>query len=155
MGTPPTVTTLVSDTAETSITCCYCSRPHFSTMLSLTLKQGSKFSIRVVNVFRVYARAIKVATAALPTNVALVVVVTIQVPHQPDNDCPPVSQPSTTSSLNPNAPEFSPPSSNSLYINVSQAVLLQTALVEVYNPANPSFVRRMRVCWTMGANVRT
>ena len=57
-----------------------------------------------------------------------------------------------TSSLNPSAPEFDPNSSNpSLYIDANQAVLLQTALAEVYNPANPSLARRVRIVLDNGS----
>lgn len=58
----------------------------------------------------------------------------------------------TTSSLNPSAPEFNPTSSKlSLYIDTSQAVLLQTALAEIYNPANLSVVRRVRIILDNGS----
>ena len=79
-------------------------------------------------------------------------------PRRQDNDRPTTLQPptsptiETTSSLNPSAPEFNP---NSLYIDASQAVLLQTALAEVYNPANPSLQRRVRVVLDNGSQLRT
>ena len=65
----------------------------------------------------------------------------------PDMNPPPAASTiQTTSSLNPSAPEFDPNSSNpSLYIDANQAVLLQTALAEVYNPANSSLAQRVRI----------
>ena len=71
-------------------------------------------------------------------------------PNQPSNTStqPPATQgslltvqnPSTpTTLLNPTAPTFtSTPTSTSLYVGSSKAMLLQTALAEVYNLDNPS-----------------
>ena len=53
---------------------------------------------------------------------------------------------STVPALNPQAPAFiSPPTSTSLYLACSRAVLLQTAMAEVYNPIDSSSTQKLRV----------
>ena len=79
-------------------------------------------------------------------------VITTLVFVNPEDNDPPTTQPfavrtttiETTIGLNASAPEFYSTSSKlSLYIDTSQAVLLQTALAEIYNPTNPSLVQRV------------
>ena len=58
----------------------------------------------------------------------------------------------TVAALNPSAPVFqSPPTSTSLYVDSSKAILLQTALVEAYNPDNPSLTVKLRVIMDSGS----
>ena len=59
---------------------------------------------------------------------------------------------STAPALNPQAPAFiSPPTSTSLYLACSRAVLLQTAMAEVYNPIDPSSTQKLRVILDNGS----
>lgn len=75
----------------------------------------------------------------------------------PVNPNPPTvavsNNPMTTGSiLNPTAPVFTtPPTSTSLYVNSSQTVLLQTALVQAHNPSNPSVEVGLRVILDSGS----
>ena len=66
---------------------------------------------------------------------------------------PPVQNSSTSAAaLNPTAASFtSPPTSTSLYVGTNKAVLLQTALVEVYNPTNPSLTLKLRLILDRGS----
>ena len=58
----------------------------------------------------------------------------------------PTDRPTTVAVLNPSAPVFqSPPTSTSLYVDSSKAILLQTALVEAYNPDDPSLTVKLRI----------
>ena len=51
---------------------------------------------------------------------------------------------STAPALNPQAPAFVlPPTSTSLYLACSRAVLLQAAMAEVYNPIDPSSTQKL------------
>ena len=59
---------------------------------------------------------------------------------------------STAPALNPQAPAFiSPPTSTSLYLACSRAVLLQTAMAEVYNPIDSSSTQKLRVILDNGS----
>ena len=59
---------------------------------------------------------------------------------------------STTPALNPQAPAFvSPPTSTSLYLACSRAVLLQTATAEVYNPTDSSSTQKLRIILDNGS----
>ena len=58
----------------------------------------------------------------------------------------PSTKQSAASIFDPSAPIFtSPPTLSSLYVDSSKAILLQTALVEAYNPNDPSFTMKLRV----------
>ena len=58
----------------------------------------------------------------------------------------------TTSTLDPSAPVFtSPPTSTSLYVDSSKAILLQTALVEAYNPGDSSVTLKLRIILDSGS----
>ena len=59
---------------------------------------------------------------------------------------------STAPALNPQAHAFiSPPTSISLYLACSKAVLLQTAMAEVYNPIDSSSTQKLRVILDNGS----
>ena len=79
-------------------------------------------------------------------------------PSQPTNASTPSTSTqsnSTTSTVpaqNPQAPAFtSTPTSTSLYVGSSKAVLLQTALAEVYNPTNPSLTLKLTLILDSGS----
>ena len=56
-----------------------------------------------------------------------------------------------TTALNPAAPTFTSTPSTSLYAGSSQAVLLQTAIAEVYNPNSPSSTLKLRLILDSGS----
>lgn len=62
------------------------------------------------------------------------------------------NQTTAASTLDPSAPIFSsPPTSTSLYVDSSKAILVQTALVEVFNPCDPSLTLKLRVIMDSGS----
>ena len=57
-----------------------------------------------------------------------------------------------TAALNPTAPAFPVPhSSTTLFMGSSKAVLLQTAVTEVYNPNNPASTLKLRLILDSGS----
>ena len=160
---PPTATALVSDTVSTSVTCCYCGQSHFPTSCSVITdiearKQSLRKSGRCFSCLRKGHLSRNCRTTNRCRNCGGRHHTSICAPRQRDNERPTTTQPrsvstiETTSSLNPSAPEFNPSTpKSSLYVDTSQAVLLQTALAEVCNPSNPSFMRRVRIVLDNGS----
>ena len=148
---PPTATALVSDTVSTSVTCCYCGQSHFPTSCSVITdiearKQSLRKSGRCFSCLRKGHLSRNCRTTNRCRNCGGRHHTSICAPRQRDNERPTTTQPrsvstiETTSSLNPSAPEFNPSTpKSSLYVDTSQAVLLQTALAEVCNPSKPLF----------------
>ena len=57
----------------------------------------------------------------------------------------PASPPTSRPGLNPNAATFATPSTTTLFVDTNKAVLLQTALADVYDPLNPQSTCKARM----------
>ena len=170
---PPTATTLVSgNTSGVAIPCCYCNQLHLPTNCdTVTQAEAQKQSLRKSG--RCYSCLRKghldcdccssnrchICGGHHHTSICNKLTTT---PHRPAQFQVPMTNartPSTisnsttnTPTLDPTAPVFtSPPTSTSLYVDSSMAILLQTALVEAHDPQNPSKRVKLRVIMDSGS----
>ena len=172
--TPPTATTLVSgNTLGVTVPCCYCNQFHAPTNCDtvvevearkqLLRKSGRCFSCLKRGHLGRNCRSpnrCRTCGGSHHTSICHKLAAThhrtspLQMPVTNTKTSLTVSTNQTTaaSTLDPSAPVFSsPPTSTSLYVDSSKAILLQTALVEVFNPCDPSLMLKLRVIMDSGS----
>ena len=168
-NTPPTATTLVSGSgnpASATSPCCYCNQLHNPTNCDKVTqtearkqslrKSGRCFScLRRGHLNRDCRSTNRCRTCGKGHHTSICSKLTTA--PQPPSDTKatpttPSTKPTAAPTLDPSAPIFtSPPTSTSLYVDSSKAILLQTALVEAYNPDDPSLTVKLRVIMDSGS----
>ena len=172
--TPPTATTLVSgNTLGVTVPCCYCNQFHTPTNCDTVIevearkqllrKSGRCFSCLKRGHLGRNCRSpnrCRTCGGSHHTSICHKLAAThhrtspLQMPVTNTKTLLTVSsnQITAASTLDPSAPIFSsPPTSTSLYVDSSKAILLQTALVEVFNPCDPSLMLKLRVIMNSGS----
>ena len=167
-GVPPSATTLVSGNAPSSaVPCCYCNQLHLpvncDTVTQVEVrrqslrKSGRCYScLRKGHLSRDCRSSNRCRTCGARHHTSICNKLTANQSQPPMTNArtpnPLPTSVNNASTLDPSAPVFtSPPTSTSLYVDSSKAILLQTALVEVHNPLNPSLTSKVRVIMDNGS----
>ena len=159
---PALATTLVSETKGFSTGCCYCGKDHLPSNCNevsgvdarkQVLRRGGRcFScLRKGHLSRncMTSHRCHECNGRHHTSICS--------QKQPGVKDPPKAPPaveseSTSSIINPSAPEFKPGTLNtSLYLGASRTVLLQSAVIEVCNPVHHMYRRKIRVVLDSGS----
>ena len=165
---PPSATTLVSGNASSSaVPCCYCNQLHLPVNCDAVTqvearkqclrKNGRCYScLRKGHLSRDCRSSSRCRTCGARHHTSICNKLTTNQSQPPMTNTrtpnPVPTSATDASTLDPSAPVFtSPPTSTSLYVDSSKAILLQTALVEAHNPLNPSLTSRIRVIMDNGS----
>ena len=156
---PSTAATLVSGASPSNPSCCYCQQAHSSSSCGVVTsidsrkqilkRSGRCFScLRRGHISRECRSVNKCPKCGGRHHASICSKNSTRNPVQqaakPANNAPLSQQPTDSTSspthcpgLNPNATTFATPSTTTLCVDPNKAVLLQTALADIYNPLNP------------------